>query len=108
VKTLTEEQQQLFDTETSGLLQRYVNVSYEFIESLGFRLVRVHSLQNQKGDEAELEVFENDEGKRIVKLCVTQFTHSEGDLLHISCYADEAVLPLLEQEANRYRNGSIY
>ena len=103
MKTLTEAQQRLFDKETNGLLQRYLNVSPEFIESLGFRLTRVHQLQNLRGDEAELEVFENDEGRRIVKLCVTQVTHSEGDLLHISCYAGEDILPVLELEADRYR-----
>lgn len=104
MKTLTEAQQHLFDKETEGLTQRYLNVSHEFIETLGFRLVRIQSLQNLRGDEAELEVFENDEGRRIVKLCVTQVTHSEGDLLHISCFAGEDILPVLEQEADRYRN----
>lgn len=106
MKTLTEEQQRLFDQETNGLVQVNVNVPDEFIESLGFSMVRFHSLQNLRGDEAELEVFEHQDGRRVVKLCVTQVTHTEGELLHITCYADDLTRPLLEKESNKYRNGS--
>ena len=106
MKTLTDEQQRLFDQETTGLVHLFVNVSDEFIESLGFSMVRFHSLQNLRGEDAEMEVFEHQDGRRVVKLCVTQVTHTEGELLHITCYADDLTRPLLEKESNKYRNGS--
>lgn len=99
----TSEQQKIFDNETQSLESSVYNVSGSFIESLGFQLVRIHTLTNLKGDEAELEVYEDGKGGRIVKLCVTQVTHSEGELYHISCFADTTLMPILEKEYNRYR-----
>ncbi|MBK6345467.1 MAG: hypothetical protein IPN08_12535 [Bacteroidales bacterium] len=100
MKTLTEEQQLIFDKETENLEHTFLNVSSQYIESLGFKSVRFHEMANLRGDEADLEVFEDNAGQRIAKLCVTQFTHTEGDLLHISCYAPAAIMPLLEKESN--------
>lgn len=104
MKTLTSEQQQLFDTETAGLAHGYYNVSDEFLRTQGFEMVRYHELANLRGDEAELEVYEDGKGLRIVKLCVTQVTASEGDLLHISCFFTPGLLPLIEQEISKYSN----
>ncbi len=85
VKTLTEEQQKIFDSETGQLEHEFYNVSNEFIESMGFRFIRFHQMANLRGDDAELLVFEDAADRKIVKLTVTQFTNSEGDLTHISC-----------------------
>ncbi|MCD6661106.1 MAG: hypothetical protein LT105_13165 [Lentimicrobium sp.] len=103
MKTLTPEQQLLFDSETAGLQHAYINVSQEFITSLGFDMVRYHEIANLRGDEAELEVYEDKQGRKIIMLIVTQVTASEGDLLHISCYASPELMPLIEEEARKYR-----
>lgn len=106
MKTLTREQQQLFDFETAGLAHGYYNVSDEFLRTNGFEMVRCHEMANLRGDEAELEVYEDGQGLKIIILCVTQVTASEGDLLHISCYFTPGLLPLIEQEISRYSNQS--
>jgi hypothetical protein len=100
MKTLTEEQQLIFDKETENLEHIFINVSSQFIESLGFKSVRFHEMANLRGDEADLEVFVDSAGQRIAKLCVTQFTRTEGDLLHISCYAPTGMMLQLKKEAN--------
>ncbi|MFH1119704.1 MAG: hypothetical protein V1775_07755 [Bacteroidota bacterium] len=100
MKTLTEEQQLIFDKETENLEHKFLNVSSQFIESLEFKSVRFHEMANLRGDEADLEVFEDAAGRKIARLCVTQFTNTEGDLLHISCYATTEIMPLLEKESS--------
>lgn len=102
MKALTPEQQLLFDSETAGLQHAYFDVSEEFISSLGFDMLRYHQIANQRGDEAELEVYEDKQGRKIIILIVTQVTASEGDLLHISCYASPELMPLIEEESKRY------
>ncbi|MHC1774120.1 MAG: hypothetical protein AB9834_01785 [Lentimicrobium sp.] len=102
MRTLTEEQQKIFDSETFQLEHEFFSVSNEFIEALGFKFVRFHQMKNLRGDEAELEIFEDATGRKFVKLCVTQFTHTEGDLLHNSCYASAEMMPLIEMEHNKY------
>lgn len=98
MKTLNETQQLIFDEETNGLECAGFNVSADFIESMGFRFLRYHKLANLNGDDAELEVYEDLKGRKFVKLCVTQFTHTEGDLLHQSCYFTPELKPLLNVE----------
>lgn len=100
MRTLTEDQQKIFDSETSQLDHEFFSVSSVFIEALGFKFVRFHKMKNLRGDDAELEVFEDAAGRKIVKLCVIQFTHTEGDLLHKSCYATAEIMPLIEKEHN--------
>jgi len=102
MKALTEEQQRLFDTETIGLEHSLFNPSSEFIESLGFEFTRYLQLANFKGDDAELEIFENSEGLKVIKLCVFQKTFVEGDLCHPSCYAPAELLPQFENEHNKF------
>ncbi|MGV8113840.1 MAG: hypothetical protein AB2L17_13160 [Lentimicrobium sp.] len=104
MKTLTGEQQQLFDTETAGLAHGYYNVSEEFLRSHGFEMARYHEMANLRGDVAELEIYEDGKGLKIIILCVTQVTASEGDLLHISCYFTPELLPLIENEISKYTN----
>jgi|GEM_PF-1146079 len=103
MKAQNNEQQAIFDSETAGLSWYPYHLSSGFIESLGFSMIRIHELKNLHGDEVELEVFENERKQRIVILCVTQFTHTEGDLLHITCYADSEYATVLENEHLKYR-----
>lgn len=103
MKTLTAEQQILHDAETAGLEHAFFNVSDEFLKTLGFEMVRTLLLTNIRGDEAELEIYEDGKGNKIIMLCVTHETHSEGDLLYISCYAPKAFMPLIEAEYNKLR-----
>ncbi|NTW25258.1 MAG: hypothetical protein HGA37_11190 [Lentimicrobium sp.] len=103
MKTLNEAQQLIFDAETTGLEYAGYSLSSAFIESLGFRFLRYHKLANLKGDDAELEVYEDLKGRKIVKLCVTQYTHSEGDLLHQSCYVPAELIPILDVEYKKQK-----
>jgi hypothetical protein len=103
MKTLTPEQQIIYDTETAGLEHAFYNVSDEFLKSLGFEMVRTLQLQNVRGDEAEFVIYEDGKGNKIIMLCVTHETHSEGDLLYISCYAPKTFMALIEIEYNRLR-----
>ena len=73
----------MFDTETAGLAHGYYNVSEEFLRSHGFEMARYHEMANLRGDVAELEIYEDGKGLKIIILCVTQVTASEGDLLHM-------------------------
>jgi len=102
MKTLNAAQQLIFDSETQGLEHAHYSVSADFIKSIGFKFLRYHKLANFNGDDAELEVFEDSAGRKIVKICVTQFTHSEGELLHQSCYTSAGIMPQLQLEANKY------
>lgn len=102
MKTLNAAQQLIFDSETQGMEHAWFSVSADFIESIGFKFSRYHKLANINGDDAELEVYEDSNGRKIVKICVTQFTHSEGELLHQSCYASAGILPQLQLEADKY------
>ena len=103
MKALNENQQKLFDTETTGLEYLLFYPSAEYLESLGFKFVRYLQLANFKGDDAELEIFEDMAGTKIIKLCITQMTYSEGDLFHQSCYAPAELLDQLEAEKNKFR-----
>lgn len=103
MKALTEEQQRIFDAETAGLEPSQFNPSAEFLESLGFEFARYVQMANYKGEDAELEIYENAIGQKIVKLCVTQMTYTEGDLLHQSCFAPDEVLHNLENEHMKFK-----
>lgn len=104
MKTLNEAQQLIFDSETKGLEHANYSISAAFLESIGFKFSRYHKLANLNGDDAELEVYENFNGRKIVKLCVTQFTHSEGELLHQSCYAPAELMSQLQVEYMKYNH----
>lgn len=103
MKALTEEQQRIFDEETAGLDPSQFNPSAEFLESLGFTFARYVQMANYKGEEAELEIYENATGQKVVKLCVTQMTFTEGDLLHQSCYTPAELTVQLEGEHIKFR-----
>ncbi|HPG33829.1 MAG: hypothetical protein H6541_06125 [Lentimicrobiaceae bacterium] len=98
MKAMTEDQQKIFDSETLGLEAVSLNPAADFIESMGFKFARYIQLANYRGDDAELEVYEDGQGKKIVKLCVIQRTYSEGDLFHHSCFAPPDLLPRLASD----------
>lgn len=102
MKLITAVQQNIFEEEISNLVHVSYTSSDEYLQKMGFLHMRHHDLANYQGDEVELDVFEDNKGHKVVLLCVTHSTCSEGDLLYCSCFASASIIPLLKEEHERY------